>query len=150
MSIKDNDVPVKTLKLIKERRPDIAEKIETAINWIFSRTWAVDIDFIILYGSVAMGCSRSDSDIDLVIGIKENHLDLIRINKEIILQRPSEDLDIRIFEHLPVYIQKDAIKGLILYCKNLTGFYDQAYDTIKRYQDFKPYLDDYTGVVPLP
>lgn len=110
----------------------------------------MNIDFIILYGSVAMGCSRSDSDIDLVTGIKENHLDLIRINKEIILQRPFEDLDIRIFEHLPVYIQKDAIKGLILYCKNLTGFYDQAYDTLKRYQDFKPYLDDYTGVVPLP
>jgi|GEM_PF-6852052 len=32
MSIKDNDVPVITLKLIKERRPDIAKKIETAIN----------------------------------------------------------------------------------------------------------------------
>jgi uncharacterized protein len=150
MSIKDNDLPGITLDLIKEQKPDIIEKIESAIKWIFSNLWASEIDFIILYGSVAMGCARSDSDIDLVIGIKGNRWDLIRINKEIILQRPYEDLDIRLFEHLPIYIQKDAIKGLILYCKDLTGFYDLAYDTIKRYQDFKPYLDDYTGVVPLP
>lgn len=138
-----------TLESIREQRADIAAKIDSALSWIFLRPWSKDIDFIILYGSVSRNLARFNSDIDLVIGMKENPDDLIRISKEIILNRPSEDLDIRLFDHLPVYIQKDALKGIILYCKDLSELHDLAYDTIKKYQAFKPYLDDYTGAALL-
>jgi uncharacterized protein len=134
---------------IKVQRPDITNKIKSGLDWIFSKSWSDKIDFIILYGSVALGYSRYNSDIDLVIGIKGESEDLIRINKEIILKRPYEDLDIRLFDHLPLYIQKDALKGYILYCKDLTSLHDLAYEILKKYQKFKPYLDDYTGVVKL-
>lgn len=131
-------------------RPDIILKINSAIQWLLSRSWSVNIDFIILYGSVALGFHRPGSDIDIVIGITKNQEYLMRINKEIVLSRPYDDLDIRLFYHLPIYIQKSALQGVILYCKDLTYLYDLAYETLKKYESFKPYLDDYTGAVLLP
>jgi len=135
--------------LIRSKTPEIAQKIDSAFYWLFSRSWSQKIDFIILYGSVAQGHFRPDSDIDLVIGIQESQKNLISIGKEIALSRPFDDLDIRIFENLPVYIQKDALRGIILFCKDFTYLSDLAYKTIKNYHAFRPYLDDYTGAVPL-
>lgn len=135
---------------IYKKDPIVAKKIESAVQWILSRSWADSVQFIILYGSVAQGCSSPLSDIDMVIGLTENSQQMMEIRKELILTRPWDDIDIRLFEHLPVYIQKDIFKGFILYCRDLIELYDLAYGTIKRYQAFKPYLDDYIGVAPLP
>ncbi|PWR76248.1 hypothetical protein DLD82_00090 [Methanospirillum stamsii] len=137
------------INLIRSKTPEIAVKIDTGIEWLFSRPWSQKIDFIIFYGSVALGHFRPDSDIDLVIGIQGSQENLISINKEIALSGPFDDLDIRIFENLPVYIQKDALRGIILFCKDFTYLSDLAYKTIKNYDAFRPYLDDYTGAVPL-
>ena len=51
------------------------------------------------------------------------------------LSRPFDDLDIRIFENLPVYIQKYALRGIILFCK------DFIYLSIGK--DIKTYGIDY-------
>ena len=118
------------------------------INRIFAKY--PQIEKAILYGSRAIGNFRQNSDIDIAIGITGNTEDLIGIRKELILKKPFEDLDIRLFEHLPVYIQKDVFKGLILYYREIIELYDAAYETIKKYRTFKPYLDDYIGVAPLP
>jgi len=138
------------LESIRLKTPEIAIKIEATIQWLLSRSWSNEIQFIILYGSVAQGYARYNSDIDLVIGITGNTGDLIAIRKELILKKPYEDLDLRLFEHLPIYIQKDVFKGLILYCQDIVTLYDLSYETIKKYQAFKPYLDDYIGEASLP
>jgi uncharacterized protein len=139
-----------TLDSIRCTTPETAKKIESTLEWLYSRSWSNEIQFIILYGSVAQGYARYNSDIDLVIGITGSIEHLTIICKELILKKPHDDLDLKLFELLPVYIQKDAIKGLILYSQDLTKLHDIAYETIKKYQAFKPYLDDYIGEAALP
>jgi uncharacterized protein len=139
-----------TLEAIRLKTPETAKKIESTLEWLLSRSWSDEIQFIILYGSVSQGYARYNSDIDLVIRITGNKEHLTLISKELILKKPYDDLDIRLFDLLPIYIQKDAIKGLILYCQDKIKLYDLAYVTIKKYQAFKPYLDDYIGEATLP
>lgn len=138
-----------TLELIREQYPDMADKIFSAKEWILSRPWADNILFIILYGSVARGQAMNHSDIDLAIGMKKTPADHMAIRKEIVLKRPYDELDIRLFDQLPMYIQKDVLNGIILYCDDMGTLHDLAYDFIKRYRRFQRYLDDYLGIKPL-
>ena len=131
---------------IRLKYPSVAEKVEETLTWLFTRSWSEEIEFIILFGSVAAGTSRSDSDVDLALGIRGTRDFHIIISKEIILNKPYEEVDIRIFDILPIYIQKDVLKGVIVYSRDLVRLHDIAYDIIKRFEHFKPYLDDYLGV----
>jgi uncharacterized protein len=139
-----------TLDSIRRNTPETAKKIESALEWLLSQSWSDKVQFIILYGSVAQGYARYNSDIDLAVEMTGNIEYLTLISKELILKKPYDDLDLRLFEFLPIYIQKDALKGLILYCQDNLKLYDIAYETIKKYLAFKPYLDDYTGEKTLP
>ena len=48
------------------------------------------------------------------------------------------DLDISIFQQLPIYIRKRVIKeGKILLMKDFDELYDIVIDTIKEFDDFK-------------
>ena len=146
----ENTRNIHTIDSIQMQYPEISKKIESTVQWLLSRSWSDEIQFIILYGSVAQGYARVNSDIDLAISITGTLEHLTEIRKELILKTPYGELDIRLFEHLPIYIQKDVIKGLILYCIDIVGLHDVAYETIKKYQAYKPYLDDYIGATPLP
>lgn len=134
------------LDTIRQRYPTVAEKLEATLSWLFTRSWSDEIEFIMLYGSVASGTCLADSDIDLALGMRGTRDFHISISKEIILNKPYEEVDIRIFDILPIYIQKDVLKGVIVYTRDLVRLHDIAYETIRRYNDFKPYLDDYLGV----
>lgn len=135
-----------TIDTIRLKYPSVAEKLEATLSWLFTRSWSDEIEFIMLYGSVASGTCLPDSDIDLALGIRGTRDFHISISKEIILNKPYEEVDIRIFDILPIYIQKDVLKGVIVYTRDLVRLHDIAYETIRRYEDFKPYLDDYLGV----
>jgi len=44
---------------------------------------------------------------------------------------------------LPLYIQKEVLKGKIIYAKDMGFVYDVAYETIKAFDRFKKYYYDY-------
>ncbi|HLC78285.1 MAG TPA: nucleotidyltransferase domain-containing protein [Candidatus Nanoarchaeia archaeon] len=103
------------------------------------------IQFIILFGSLASGKNNKFSDIDLAIyfeGDKKEKFDFI---VKLAGMLPDK-YDIKIFQDLPLYIQKDVFKGKLIYAKNKSFAYDVAYKTIKRFEDFKKGYYDYINL----
>ena len=98
------------------------------------------VRFVILYGSQALGKATPMSDFDFAVyydGNKdERYRFLININF-------NENFDAKVFQDLPLYIQKEVLKGKVIYAKDLSFVYDTAYETIKRFERFKKYYYDY-------
>ncbi len=98
------------------------------------------VKFVILFGSRAEGRAGPMSDYDFAVYYdgddKERYKFLIKANF-------NEKFDAKIFQDLPLYVQKEVLKGEVLYAKNRGFVYDIAYETIKRFEDFKKYYYDY-------
>lgn len=88
-------------------------------------------------------------DVLLIILTSILSLEYRGVQKKLILKYPDEDMDIRQFFRLPIYIQNDVLRGIVLYWRDMTELSDIAWETIKKFELFKTYLDEYTGVAPL-
>lgn len=99
---------------------------------------------VLLYGSRARGEATSASDIDLCIVLapdKDTAEERLRVR---LAYLPSEKLDIRLFQQLPLYIRKRALKeGVILFCRDLDVLYELAYRTARAFADFRPHYRQY-------
>ena len=100
------------------------------------------IEFVILYGSSLSSYHLDDSDIDLCLYIDEEKKVLSRIRLEL-LKMFNEQLDIQIFQLLPLYVQIEALKGKVLYVKEEDRLYEIANETIEEYEEFYPFYLDY-------
>lgn len=98
------------------------------------------VKFVILFGSQARGDANKMSDYDFAVyyegNTEERHLFLFNINFD-------KKFDGKVFQDLPLFIQKEVFKGNVIYAENLTFVYDVAYETIKRFERFKKYYYDY-------
>lgn len=103
------------------------------------------VQFIVLYGSVAEGKDRDDSDIDLCVYYSGSQEDASRFHLEILSELLLDDYDLQIFNQLPLYIRKDVLKGKLLYFRDNYFVHDVAYQTMKEFLDFKKYYYDYIG-----
>ena len=56
-----------------------------------------------------------------------------------------DKFDVRIFQHLPLYVQKEVITGKVVYSKDEELLYDIAYKIIKEFEEFKRAYYDYIG-----
>ena len=99
-------------------------------------------EFVILYGSALNSYHLDDSDIDLCLYIDEEKKALSNIRLEL-LKIFNENLDIQIFQLLPLYVQIEVLKGKILYVKEEDRIYEIAYETIEEYEEFYPFYLDY-------
>jgi hypothetical protein len=102
------------------------------------------VRFIILYGSVAEGKNDIHSDIDIAISTDLPDLQAERMRMHI-LGRVPENFDIQIFEHLPLFIQAEVIKGEVLYVVDEDELYDIALKIFREYEFFRPHYLDYIG-----
>lgn len=122
------------------------ESIRHALETIRTLSGFEHVRFIILYGSVAEGRATETSDIDLCIdydGTREEGGQF----RFLVLSELCENLyDIQIFGNLPLYVQKEVLRGRVLYCPDERFLYDIALQTIRNYDDFKHRLDDYLGI----
>lgn len=100
------------------------------------------IEFVILYGSSLSSYHLDDSDIDLCLYIDGEKKAFSGIRLEL-LKMFNENLDIQIFQLLPIYVQIDVLKGKVLYVKDEDRLYEIAYDTIEEYEEFYPFYLDY-------
>lgn len=119
-------------------------RIEEALDIIKNHKDFKKVCFIILYGSVAENRGKKGSDIDLAVYYKGSEEDASLFRLEI-LSELSDDFDVQIYNHLPLYIRKDVLRGKVLYSQNRQFLYDVAYKTIKEFEDFKKYYYDYIG-----
>ena len=102
------------------------------------------IRFVILYGSVIEGTNDIHSDIDIAISTDLPDLQAERMRMHI-LGRVSDNFDIQIFEHLPLFVQVEVLKGKILCVGNEDELYDRALKIFREYEFFKPHYLDYIG-----
>jgi predicted nucleotidyltransferase len=100
------------------------------------------IEFVILFGSSLSSYHLTDSDIDLCLYIDEEKKKLSKIRLEL-LKMFDENLDIQIFQLLPLYIQIEVLKGKVLYIKEEDRLYEIAYKTIEEYEEFYQFYTEY-------
>ncbi|MCD6483163.1 MAG: nucleotidyltransferase domain-containing protein [Candidatus Aenigmarchaeota archaeon] len=91
---------------------------------------------VFLFGSFLRDKHPEDIDICLVLrkNVKKSEFSKIKLK----YLSDFHDLDISIFQQLPIYIRKRVIKeGKILLMKDFDELYDIVIDTIKEFDDFK-------------
>ncbi len=124
---------------------DKSTMIIRALEIIKARKDFHRVQFIILYGSVSEGIDREGSDIDLCVYYSGNQEEASRFRLETLSELLSDDYDLQIYNHLPLYIRNDVLKGKLLYSRDNHFLHDVAYQTIKEFEDFKKYYYDYIG-----
>ncbi len=100
------------------------------------------VKFVILFGSYSSGKENKLSDIDFAVYYDENYDKRYEFRKEILGKLP-ENFDVQIFQDLPLYVRIEVLKGKIIYGKDISFVYDIAYETIKRFDEFKEGFYDY-------
>ena len=103
------------------------------------------VKFVILFGSQASGKAGPMSDFDFAVYYEGNSDERYDFRKEI-LGRVPDKFDVHVLQDLPLYVQKEVLKGKVIYAEDLTFVYDHAYEIIKRFEDFKKYYYDYIGL----
>ena len=104
------------------------------------------VKFVILYGSQALGKANPMSDYDFAIYYDGTDKKRFRF---LINANFNENFDAKIFQDLPLYIQKKVLKGKIVYAQNLDFLYKTAYKTMKNFERFKKYYYDYVSRRPV-
>lgn len=98
-----------------------------------------------IYGSQAKNLSSPLSDIDICLMIfpkKYTNIELSMIRLSFIKQFPN--LDIRIFQQLPLYIRKRILKdGIIIFCRDEDSLYNESFRFITEYSDYEHILKEY-------
>ena len=103
------------------------------------------VKFIILFGSVAQGKSNKFSDVDLAVYYDGSKKERFNFLIKLAGMLPNR-CDVKTFQDLPLYIQKDVLKGKLIYAKNEFFVYGIAYETIKKFEDFKKGYYDYINL----
>lgn len=100
------------------------------------------VRFVFLYGSYSNGKKNKFSDIDIAIYYEGNESGRFKFRKKI-LGKISNDFDIHIFQDLPLFIRMNVLKGKLIYFDDEGFVYEEAYKTIKRFENIKEYYEDY-------
>lgn len=105
---------------------------------------------VILFGSLARGEQKPDSDIDicLVLMPQKKPYEKTLLSDKRIEYIGQFDLDLHIFQQLPIYIRQRVIKeGKISLVKDEDMLYEVAIRMIQEFEDFKHIYNDYLAEV---
>ena len=99
---------------------------------------------VILFGSRARGEDIPDSDIDICLVLEPRSYSDLELSKKKLDYLAEFDLDIHIYQQLPLYIRHRVLKeGKVLFCRDEDVLYDLAFRTIREYEDFKHIYREY-------
>jgi|SRR3989344_3662381 len=101
-----------------------------------------EITAVALFGSSLKGKGR---DIDICIFLDKKYSNIQMSKKQLgFLKELDQNIDIQIFQQLPIYIRARIIGGCkILLDKNSDLLYNIAFDTIKEFGFFKKTYENY-------
>ena len=102
------------------------------------------VKFVFLFGSYSQRKQNKLSDIDFAVYYNGNDKDAFKFRIKLMAKLPDK-FDVRIFQHLPLYVQKEVITGKVVYSKDEELLYDIAYKIIKEFEEFKRAYYDYIG-----
>lgn len=125
--------------------PGISDRVDTALYRMRQVPGFEHVRFIILYGSVAEHRMTQASDIDLCVYYEGERADAARFRHAVLSRLSGTDCDIQIFQHLPLYVRVEALKGIPVFVRTTRFLYDKATETLRDFEEFKHRLYDYTG-----
>ena len=103
---------------------------------------------LFLYGSNARAEACEQSDIDLCLVLMPTRYTSKELSQKKLTYLKSFELDIQIFQQLPIYIKKRVIKeGKVLYCKDDDALYDLCFTVIRDFADFEHIYRHYLAEV---
>lgn len=103
---------------------------------------------VLLFGSYARNEKFTDIDVCVVLKPRKfNPLFLSKKRLEYLTAFPN--LDIQIFQQLPLYVKIRVLKdGKTIFCRNEDSLYDLSISTVRQFEYFKPrYLSYLEGVL---
>ena len=99
---------------------------------------------VFLFGSAARKEDSESSDVDICLVLSPQDYSPKKLSQKKLKYLKQSDLDIQIFQQLPLYIKVRVIKeGRLLVCNNEDRLYDIVFRTIQEFEDFKHIYYDY-------
>jgi len=126
-------------------QPEIRDRVDTALHRMRQVSGFKHVRFVILYGSAAENRMTKESDIDLCIYYEGDRADAARFRHAVLSCLSGIDCDIQIFQHLPLYVRVEVLKGTPVFVRTTRFLYDKATETLRDFEEFKHRLYDYTG-----
>jgi predicted nucleotidyltransferase len=127
----------------------------TSVNQLVARaSQDADVLAVILFGSVARGEQTARSDVDVCLVLTPERIRDKSVAARTRLEYLSHfDLDVQIFQALPLYIRHRVLKeGQVLFVRDEDLLYEVAFRTAQAFEDFKPiyyrYLEQIAHVGP--
>jgi len=107
-----------------------------------------DVLAVILFGSAARGDRTPASDVDVCLVTQPRKYDPLRLSRIKLAYQQEVDLDVQIFQQLPLYIRSQVLKeGKVLFTRDEDELYRLAFRTAQAFEDFKPVYRSYLAEV---
>ena len=104
----------------------------------------MDVLAVIAFGSHARGDAGPGSDVDVCLVLLPREYEPIQLSHKKMEYLKTFDLDIQIFQQLPLYIRTRVLKeGEVLFCRNEDELYELAFRTAQQFEDFRPIYHAY-------
>ncbi len=117
-------------------------KIEVIKHKILQLDKDKKIKFIILFGSHDKNERTPLSDIDIAVFYDGPSKKRFSFRIKASGNLPKK-VDVQIFQDLPLYIQKEVLKGKVLYSQDFQFTFDQFMKVIREFGSFEKYYREY-------
>lgn len=118
---------------------------DTAVAHLLTRAFASDqrVRFAYLFGSVARGRARPDSDLDLAVSVQPRGtmIDDARLHDALVDALGREDVDLVVIEDAPLWLQFRIVAGQPVYSRDDVARVRFRAAVEQRFLDLKPYHD---------
>lgn len=99
---------------------------------------------LLLIGSVARGEDYEGSDVDLCLILMPSSYQAIELSKKKLAYRKQFNLDIHVFQQLPLYVKRRVLRdGKVLFCRDTEQLYEVAFMVIREFAHFEHIYRDY-------
>lgn len=107
-----------------------------------------DVLAVLLFGSAVRGERTPTSDVDVCLALHARNYDAFTLSHKKLVYLKQVDLDVHIFQQLPLYIRRRVLKeGRVLFCRDEDVLYELAFRTAQAFEDFKPLYSAYLAEV---
>ncbi|MGH7770740.1 MAG: type VII toxin-antitoxin system MntA family adenylyltransferase antitoxin [Candidatus Binatia bacterium] len=103
---------------------------------------------VLLFGSAARQQETPTSDLDVCLVLLPQKYDNLALSRKRLEYMKHFDLDVHIFQQLPLYIRQRVVKeGRVLFCRDEELLYSLAFQTVQAFERFKPIYLEYLAEV---